>query len=60
MPGINKYNEKDRRRQRRQNVVAKDLASGKYYQRVINGRKRIDNEDRDDYFFVEEDEECIP
>ena len=49
MPGLNKFNEKERRLQRRRNFVAKDLASPKYHQRVID-RKRIENEDGSVYY----------
>lgn len=37
--GINKYDGKDRRRQRLRNHVAKDLGSPKYRQRVMPCKK---------------------
>lgn len=51
--GLNKFSDKDRRRQRLRNHMAKDLASGKYRQRVID-RKRVDSDDTDDYYFIDE------
>lgn len=39
MAGINRYEGKDRRRQRLRNHIAKDLRSPKYAPRVIPGRK---------------------
>lgn len=53
MVGMNRYDPKDRRRQRRRNHVAKDLGSGKYRQRVIPSRRRVDNPDGS-FFFMEE------
>ena len=46
--GLNKFTEKERRKQRRQyehNHIAQDLDTPKYRQRVIPNRKRIDNDD---------------
>lgn len=41
MTGINKYDAKERRRVRRRNVIAKDLHSTKYAQKVIpSGRTK--------------------
>jgi len=53
MVGWRALDYKERRRQRRRNHIAKDLASGKYRQRVIPMRRRIDNDDGS--FFFEED-----
>lgn len=51
MTGLNKFSDKDRRRQRLHNYVARDLASPKYHQRVIPDKKRNhiyeDDEDND-------------
>ncbi len=44
MSGLNKYDEKLKREQRRRNHIAKDLASAKYRQRVIP-RKYDDDAD---------------
>lgn len=56
MVGINKYTDKERRKQRRsfqvRNMIAKDLHSPKYRQRIIE-RKRVDNEDGT-YWFEEQ------
>ncbi len=39
--GLNKYEGKDKRRQRMKNHVAKDLKTGtKYHQRIIPARKK--------------------
>jgi hypothetical protein len=55
--GLNKFSEKDRRRQRRsfkdvkeRNPIAKDLGSAKYRQRTVPNKRRIDNEDGSFYF----------
>lgn len=53
MTGLNKFSDKDRRRQRRsyqRNHIAADLGSPKYRQRVKE-RKRVDDEEG--YFFVD-------
>lgn len=53
MTGLNKFSDKDRRRQRRsfqRNHIAHDLGSPKYHQR-IKERKRVD--DDEGYYFVE-------
>lgn len=47
--GINSYDEKQRRRIRRQNHIARDLAKTKYHQRVIP------NKDHDYTIINEED-----
>lgn len=58
MTGINKYDAKDRRRQRRRNHIARDLGSSKYYQRIVPGRKRkwINSEDEGFYEDVRYDD----
>lgn len=43
MNGINRYEGKDRRRQRRHNMMAKELRDPKYRQRVVPGRKAGDD-----------------
>lgn len=61
MVGINKFTEKERRKQRRsfkvRNEIARDLHTPKYHQRVIE-RKRVDNEDGSYWFedILEDDE----
>lgn len=39
--GINKYDQKERRLQRRRNHIARDLAGAKYRQRVVPSGRRI-------------------
>jgi hypothetical protein len=53
MAGLNKYDPKLRREQRRRNHVARDLFSPKYRQRVIPNRFAEDNED----MYDDDDEE---
>lgn len=57
MSGLNKFDAKDKRRQRLHNHIAKDLASPKYHQRIVE-RKRYESEDGNVYFVdqYEEDE----
>lgn len=43
MTGLNKYSEKEKRSQRRRNHIARDLATPKYHQRVMQ-RKRVETE----------------
>lgn len=45
MVGLNKFDIKKKREQRRRNHVARDLATSKYRQRVVPDKKRLDNED---------------
>ena len=42
MTGLNKFDEKERRKQRRRNHIARDLALPKYHQRVIPDKRRAD------------------
>lgn len=53
---VSSSEEKEKRRQRRdRNVIARDLATPKYHQRVIQ-RKRVEDEDGNihhDYYEVE-------
>lgn len=51
MVGVNRFSDKERRKIRRRNHIAKDLQKSKYYQRVIPN-KRKKNED----FFLEQEE----
>lgn len=57
MTGINKYDGKLKREQRRRNHIARDLKSDKYHQRAVPNidkkRQTIDNSNEEDYFFVE-------
>lgn len=39
MAGLNKYDEKQKREQRRRNHIARDLLSPKYRQRIVAARK---------------------
>jgi hypothetical protein len=39
MSGMNKFSEKDRRRVRRRNHIARDLQEPKYHQRVVEDKK---------------------
>ncbi len=51
MAGLNKFTDKERRKQRLRNYVAKELLSGmKYRQRVVPDRKKIENDDGSYYF----------
>lgn len=59
MTGLNKYDQKEKRKQRLRNHIAKDLASPKYRQRILE-RKRTDNEDGSYYFadrYYDEDDD---
>lgn len=38
--GINRYEDKDKQRQRRKNHVARDLAKSKYHQRVVKPKRQ--------------------
>lgn len=40
MVGINKYDEKERREQRRRNHIARDLIGSKYHQRILPNKER--------------------
>jgi hypothetical protein len=40
MTGLDRYTEKERRKQRRHNHIARDLMTPKYRQRRINNKKR--------------------
>lgn len=53
MVGINKYDDKSRRRERRRNHIARDLALSKYHQRIIPSARRIRkiNTEDDDVFY---------
>ena len=51
MPGINKYEGKDRRRERIRNHIAKDLRTPKYGQQVIPAGRKYD--ETEDYFQIE-------
>lgn len=64
MTGINKYDNKDRRRQRRKmasskgrNAIARDLATTKYRQQVMPDRKKrhifVAEDSGEEYFFEE-------
>lgn len=51
MTGINRFDGKDKRRERMRNHMAKDLASTKYRQRVVPNRKHRDEQrDEDDEY----------
>lgn len=56
--GLNKYEGKDKRRQRMKNHIAKDLRTGtKYHQRVLPDRKKyFMSEDEGEYYFDDKDE----
>lgn len=60
MTGLNKFDEKTKREQRRRNHVARDLMTPKYHQRIIPSRKRTDNDDGtyyiDERYFEDNDE----
>lgn len=53
MTGLNKYSDKDKRRERLRNHIAKDLGSPKYHQRIVE-RRRYEGEDGEVYFDYEE------
>jgi hypothetical protein len=49
MSGMNRYEGKDRRRERMRNHIAKDLRQGpKYAQRIVPSKRRRD--ENDDYY----------
>lgn len=56
MPGLNKFDSKDKKRQRLRNHIAKDLASSKYRQRVVPGkdRHRVESENDDGTYWFED------
>lgn len=54
MTGLNKFDNKDKRRQRLKNHIAKDLASSKYRQRVMPSRKRIESENEDGSYYFQD------
>lgn len=55
--GLNRYEGKDKRRQRRRNHIAKDLAKSQYHQRVIpNKTKDFWSEEFDLYNDLMEEE----
>jgi len=54
--GLNRYEGKDKRRQRMKNHIAKDLFGPKYRQRIVPDRKKTYNED-ESYYFTDEYEE---
>lgn len=45
MVGLNKFEVKDKRAQRRRNHIARDLLTPKYHQRIIPDRKKVENAD---------------
>jgi hypothetical protein len=49
MSGLNKFGDKDKRRERLRNHIAKDLHSPKYHQRIVE-RRRVEGEDGELYF----------
>jgi hypothetical protein len=51
MTGLNKFLDKERRRQRQRNHIARDLASSKYHQRVVPDKRKNFIADR---FYEEE------
>ena len=61
--GIDRYNDKERRKARRSNHIARDLRTPKYNQRVVEGRpKPLPPEieeylDENDYNYKEPDDE---
>lgn len=57
MVGLNKFDSKDKKRQRLRNHIARDLASSKYRQRVVPDRKRIESENDDGTYWFEDDVE---
>lgn len=54
MTGLNKYEDKDKRRARRRNFIAKDLRKSEFKQQVIPDRRRKVAGDHEDEFFFEE------
>lgn len=54
MSGLNKYDAKQRRLERRRNHIARDLASSKYRQRVIPSARRIRQIEEGDGVFYED------
>ena len=54
MVGLNKYDGKKRREQRRKNAIAKGLRTPKYKQRRVPDKKRKDR--RSDYEEIYDDE----
>lgn len=58
MPGMNKYDTKERRLQRRKNHIVKDLHSLKYHQRIIEDKK-YGREFDDDFEFDDKDGENV-
>ncbi len=55
MTGMNKYDDKRKRAMRMRNHIARDLASGKYHQRIKEGRPKppppeIDEDDDEDWY----------
>lgn len=61
MTGMNKYDEKTKRKIRRTNHVARDLRTLKYRQRIVEKRSRSDEdytfEDWDEYFKLKDAQE---
>lgn len=56
MPGLSKYEGKDKRRMRLKNHIAKDLRSGpKYGQRIVPAGRKFD--ETEDYFNREYEDE---
>lgn len=49
MPGLKKFGDKEKRKQRRNNHIARDLMTPKYRQRTVE-RKRIEDEDGNVHF----------
>lgn len=49
MVGMSKLSDKEKREQRRRNHVARDLATPKYHQRIIE-RKRVEDEEGNRFF----------
>ncbi len=50
MTGLNRYPDKERRKARRFNHIAKDLGTPKYRQRIIKNKNRHDSvADKDSY-----------
>lgn len=53
MVGVNRFSDKERRKIRRKNHIAKDLHKNKYFQRVIPGKKGKNK--NEDFFLGQED-----
>lgn len=51
MTGMNKYDEKNKRRMRRRNHIARDLRQNKYRQRIKPTKKKNEDWDEDDEYF---------